>query len=193
MSTSSPPPPPPQTNNNHTSTVISGCSFFLALLHCRRNKKRTTPSSDSDSNQSASRLQSNLLVPAIGFSFDPKRRRFVHSFSPKIVDFGLARLKSLSPFEIRKEGFDSDETEIESIFTSFEDYETDIVGVGGGGRVKKSGSVKDYVMDWIGKEVKEQKLKNDDLVRGSGKGEKSKSRKKLEWWKLNLVHKWIPK
>ncbi|MCI81975.1 mitogen-activated protein kinase, partial [Trifolium medium] len=41
-----------------------------------------------------------------------------------------------------------------------------------GGRVKKSASVKDYVMDWIGKEVKEEKLKNDDLVGGSGKGEK---------------------
>jgi hypothetical protein len=44
--------------------------------------------------------------------------------------------------------------------------------------------VKDYVMDWIGKEVKEEKLKNDDLVGGSGSGEveKSKSKKKLEWW-----------
>jgi hypothetical protein len=41
------------------------------------------------------------------------------------------------------------ETEIESVISSFEDYETNMVGVCG--RVKKSGSVKDYVMDWIGK------------------------------------------
>jgi hypothetical protein len=51
--------------------------------------------------------------------------------------------------------------------------------------VKKSGSVKDYLMDWIRKEVKEKKLKKDDLVGGSGKREKNKSKKKLEWWKLN--------
>ena len=195
----------------------------------------------------ASRLQSEHLVPAIGFSSDPKRRRFVlvydlmkngnlhdalfrrkspeltiwktrfsiildiakgiqylhscdpviihgdikpsnilldHSFSAKIADFGLARLKTFQ-FEIsdcrRREEFESDGAETESVNTSFEEYEREMVGVGGGG-LKKSGSVKDYVMDWIGKEVKEERTKNDDLVGGSGKGEKSKMKKKLEWW-----------
>ncbi|CAL5209597.1 unnamed protein product [Lathyrus oleraceus] len=188
----------------------------------------------------AARLHSNLLVPAIGFSSDPKHRRFLlvydlmkngnlhdalfrrkfpeltlwktrfsiileiakgiqylhscdppiihgdikpsnilldHSFSAKIADFGLARLKTLSSFEFRRDEFESDETEIESVNTSFEEYETDMVGVvGGRNRMKKSGSVKKYVMDWIGKEVKEESSKN------GGKGEKSKSKKKLEWW-----------
>ncbi|XP_058751669.1 receptor-like serine/threonine-protein kinase At4g25390 [Vicia villosa] len=194
----------------------------------------------------AARLNSNLLVPAIGFSSDPKRRRFLlvydlmkngnlhdalfrrkypeltlwktrfsiildvakgiqylhscdppiihgdikpsnilldHSFSAKIADFGLARLKTFSPFEFRKEEFDSDETEIESVNTSFEEYETDMVG-SVGGRMKKNGSVKDYVMNWIGKEVKEESSKNGELLggNGSGKVEKSKSKKKMEWW-----------
>lgn len=108
-----------------------------------------------------------------------------HSFSAKIADFGLARLK---PFQFensdyrRKEEFESDGAETESVNTSFEEYEREMVGVVGGGGLKKSGSVKDYVMDWIGKEVKEERTKNDDLVGGSGKGEKSKMKKKLEWW-----------
>ncbi|CAK8573608.1 unnamed protein product [Lathyrus sativus] len=194
----------------------------------------------------AARLHSDLLVPAIGFSSDPKRRRFLlvydlmkngnlhdglfrrkspeltlwktrfsiildiakgiqylhscdppiihgdikpsnilldHSFSAKIADFGLARLKTLSPFEIRKEEFESDETEIESVNTSLEEYETDMVGVVGGRNImKKSGSVKDYVMDWIGKEVKKESSKNGELVGGSGNGKGEKSKKKMEWW-----------
>ncbi|KAL5069996.1 hypothetical protein RYX36_020883 [Vicia faba] len=187
----------------------------------------------------AARLHSSLLVPAIGFSSDRKRRKFLlvydlmkngnlhdalfrskchelthwktrfsiildvakgiqylhscdppvihgdikpsnilldHSFSAKIADFGLARLKTVSPFEFRKDELESDETEIESVNTSLEEYETDMVGVGGG-------SVKDYVMNWIGKEVKEERSKNGELlVGGSGKVEKSKSKKKMKWW-----------
>lgn len=66
----------------------------------------------------------------------------------------------------RKEEFESDGAETESLNTGF-DSETNIV--------------KDYVMDWIGKEVKEE-MPKVDLV-GNGKTERKKSKKDLEWWK----------
>ncbi|XP_004496642.1 receptor-like serine/threonine-protein kinase At4g25390 [Cicer arietinum] len=194
----------------------------------------------------ASRLRSNLLVPAIGFSSDHKRRRFLlvyelmhngnlhdallrrklpelmlwktrfsiileiakgiqylHSCDPpiihgdikpsnilldnyffaKIADFGLARFKTLPNFEIRKDHeLESDGMETESFNTSFDEYEKESAGVVVVGGVKKSGSVKDYVMDWIGKEVKNDELGGCGSGTGSRRGVNSKSKKKLEWW-----------
>ncbi|CAJ1977131.1 unnamed protein product [Sphenostylis stenocarpa] len=190
----------------------------------------------------ASRLRSPSLVPAIGFSSDPKRRRFLlvyhlmhngnlhdallrrknphlsrwknrfsiildiakaihylhsldppvihgdikpsnilldNSFSAKLADFGLARLKPpVQEFkakldEKRKDESESDagsELETQSVNTE-QSFEGNI------------GS--DYVMDWIGKEVKKERPKavNDgSSASTSGVVEKKKSRKKLEWW-----------
>ncbi|KAG4395040.1 hypothetical protein GLYMA_20G152800v4 [Glycine max] len=200
----------------------------------------------------ASRLRSPLVVPAIGFSSDPKRRRFLlvyhlmhngnlhdallrrktphltlwknrfsiildvakgihylhsleppiihgdikpsnilldNSFSAKLADFGLARLKSeieefkLKREEKKKEESESDagsELETQSVNTeqSFDD-------------TGRENAASDYVMDWIGKEVRKERpnevKKNGSssaaatAASSSGTVEK-KSRKKLEWW-----------
>ncbi|XP_027366615.1 receptor-like serine/threonine-protein kinase At4g25390 [Abrus precatorius] len=211
----------------------------------------------------ASRLRSPLVVPAIGFSSDPKRRRFLlvyhlmhngnlhdallrrktphlalwknrfsiildiargiqylHSCDPPVIhgdikpsnillddcfnarigDFGLARLKTEPQLEVeveidgkrKKEELESDggsELETQSVNTeqSFEgetqkkngkglSSNNEVVGVAGWGS--------DYVMDWIGKEVKKERAKEEWVGSASGSGtvEKKKSRKKLEWW-----------
>ncbi|XP_061373945.1 receptor-like serine/threonine-protein kinase At4g25390 [Gastrolobium bilobum] len=211
----------------------------------------------------ASRLRSDLVVPAIGFSSDPKHRRFLlvydlmhngnlhdallrrkcpeltqwknrfaivvdiargirylHScdppvihgdikpsnilldscFSAKIGDFGLARLKTESQFEVesekkRKEELESDGTE--SVNTGFEEQSFEHVGeidvavktnevAASGSGLVNNGRVKDYVMDWIGKEVSKETPKGERVIGESassmGTVEKKKSRKKLEWW-----------
>lgn len=65
--------------------------------------------------------------------------------------------------------------ETESVNTCFEEQsiegENEIEKKSGGSRVK------DYVMDWIGKEVGEERPKGE-----TGTAGKSKSKKKLEWW-----------
>ncbi|XAR66183.1 Non-specific serine/threonine protein kinase [Bertholletia excelsa] len=51
----------------------------------------------------------------------------------------------------------------------------------------ESGVVKDYVMEWIGNEIKKERPKNDWIGASSnsgptGKPEKKKNKKRLEWW-----------
>ncbi|KAK7391099.1 hypothetical protein VNO78_19460 [Psophocarpus tetragonolobus] len=184
----------------------------------------------------ASRLRSPLVVPAIGFSSEPKEGRFllvyplmqngnlhdallrnkvpqlslwknrfsiivdvaeaihylhsldppiIHgdikpsnilldaSFSAKLADFGLARFKS---HDTKKEESASDagsELESQSVNTelSFDDCWKD-----------------NYVMDWIGKEVRPKELKNASGASTSGTVEKEKEKKKKkraarEWWR----------
>lgn len=53
--------------------------------------------------------------------------------------------------------------------------------------VGESGRVKDYVMEWIGNEIKKERPKNEWIggpssSREIGKSERKKSRKRLDWW-----------
>ncbi|KAK7280035.1 hypothetical protein RJT34_25097 [Clitoria ternatea] len=204
----------------------------------------------------ASRLRFPLVVPAIGFSSDPKRRRFLlvynlmqngnlhdallrrkcpnlmvwktrfsiildvakgihylhsldppvihgdikpsnvlldHFFSAKIGDFGLARLKSETRIEIetktkelKEELLESDSgSETQSVKTERSFEGNNGIGVSS---ENEGGRVKEYVMDWIGKEIEKEKNPNGEERVGSGSGsgggnmEKKKSRRKLEWW-----------
>ncbi|XP_047167016.1 receptor-like serine/threonine-protein kinase At4g25390 [Vigna umbellata] len=196
----------------------------------------------------ASRLRSPSLVPAIGFSSDPKRRRFLlvyhlmhngnlhdallrsktphltswknrfsiildiargihylHSLDPpvihgdikpsnilldntfcaKLADFGLARLKphvQVQELKAKRDEKRRDESESDA------GSELETVSV----KTEQSfegNTGSDYVMDWIGKELKKERPTTVEKVSSgssSGLAEKKKSRKKLEWWeKMN--------
>ncbi|RDX78088.1 Receptor-like serine/threonine-protein kinase, partial [Mucuna pruriens] len=186
----------------------------------------------------ASRLRSPLVVPAIGFSSDPKRRRFVlvyelmqngnlhdallrnksphltpwknrfsvildvaravhylhsldppvvhgdvkpsnilldNSFSAKLADFGLARFKTDSNNnELKRDDKKKEEPESDA----GSELETQSVNTEQSLEEGKGNNA--YVMDWIGKE-----MKNGSAASSSGaveKKKKKKSKKKLEWW-----------
>ncbi|GJT06026.1 receptor-like serine/threonine-protein kinase [Tanacetum coccineum] len=55
--------------------------------------------------------------------------------------------------------------------------------------MSESGRVKDYVMEWIGSEIKKERPKSEWITAGAsssavqtGKSEKKKSKKRLDWW-----------
>ncbi|KAL9994689.1 putative protein kinase RLK-Pelle-RLCK-XI family [Helianthus debilis subsp. tardiflorus] len=55
--------------------------------------------------------------------------------------------------------------------------------------MSESGRVKDYVMEWIGSEIKKERPKTEWIATGAsssagqtGKSEKKKNRKRLDWW-----------
>ncbi|KAL6130789.1 hypothetical protein ACLB2K_069168 [Fragaria x ananassa] len=52
----------------------------------------------------------------------------------------------------------------------------------GGGGGSESGRVKDYVMEWIGSEIKKERPKSEWVASPSTNSEPKKRRKKLEWW-----------
>ncbi|XP_050386096.1 receptor-like serine/threonine-protein kinase At2g45590 [Argentina anserina] len=51
-----------------------------------------------------------------------------------------------------------------------------------GGVGSESGRVKDYVMEWIGSEIKKERPKSEWVASPSCNGEPKKRRKKLDWW-----------
>ncbi|TKY51226.1 Receptor serine/threonine-protein kinase [Spatholobus suberectus] len=185
----------------------------------------------------ASRLRSPLVVPAVGFSSDPKRRRFLlvyhlmhngnlhdallwhksphlapwknrfsiildvaraahylhsldppvvhgdikpsnilldHSFSAKLADFGLARLKTTDDNGEPKQRDERKKKE-ESESDAGSELETQSVNTE---QSFEGNNASDYVMDWIGKDVKEEWVGSA----ASSSGTEKKSRKKLEWW-----------
>ncbi|GFZ15267.1 protein kinase superfamily protein [Actinidia rufa] len=52
------------------------------------------------------------------------------------------------------------------------------------GGAESGGVVKDYVMEWIGNEIKKERPKSDWIgaSSSSGKSERKKNRKRLDWW-----------
>ncbi|XP_010692288.2 receptor-like serine/threonine-protein kinase At2g45590 isoform X2 [Beta vulgaris subsp. vulgaris] len=71
-------------------------------------------------------------------------------------------------------------------------------GVGGGVVGSESGRVKDYVMEWIGSEIKKERPKSSDLIGGSGSGltcndggdvkveGKKQKKKRMDWWRVSM-------
>ncbi|KAL2892345.1 hypothetical protein RDABS01_008254 [Bienertia sinuspersici] len=69
-------------------------------------------------------------------------------------------------------------------------------GVGG----SESGRVKDYVMEWIGSEIKKERPKTSDLIGGTNDGlindnggddkiegkKKKKKKKRMDWWRVSM-------
>ncbi|KAK7343638.1 hypothetical protein VNO77_12541 [Canavalia gladiata] len=205
----------------------------------------------------ASRLRSPFVVPAIGFSSDPQRRRFLlvydlmhngnlhdallrrklphlklwknrfsialdiargihylHSLDPpvihgdikpsnilldncfnaKIGDFGLARLKTESQAPVEEsDGRRKEEVELESdggseLETGSVNTEQSLEGKKSNGKGVSSSSnnevaVKDYVMDWIGKEVKKEKEKGECVGKCASGGGTKEKKEELDWWK----------
>ncbi|KAK9910672.1 hypothetical protein M0R45_034626 [Rubus argutus] len=52
----------------------------------------------------------------------------------------------------------------------------------GGGGESESGRVKDYVMEWIGSEIKKERPKSEWVASPTTNSEPKKRRKKLQWW-----------
>ncbi|PWA62061.1 receptor-like serine/threonine-protein kinase [Artemisia annua] len=162
----------------------------------------------------AGKVDSDKVLSVIGFSSDKKRRRMVLVYElmvngskieegKKIVveDNGsvFEETESLGTTTVCEEFSGVPDQSPESFVTApvagtSPEMETGVHSprMGAGDQdngMSESGRVKDYVMEWIGSEIKKERPKSEWITAGAsssavqtGKSEKKKSKKRLDWW-----------